>query len=120
MNEKKSLAQLLRSSEVYGQPEHKDDSAPWQESLLQQFEHPEPGSHQARQMPPVPHQTPLQWHHVLTMAPAGLGLFLAGWIGGQSTDLTLRIMEVSPLAWIACSLILSGALFGWWKIRFQS
>jgi len=120
MSEKKNLAQLLRSADVYGKPPETEKSPPWQEALLQQFDHPQPELSRWSQPGLEQGPVPLQWHHVLTMAPAGLGLFLAGWLAGQNSELPLRLMEIPVLAWVGCSIALSAGLFGWWKLRFHS
>jgi hypothetical protein len=111
MSEKTSLARLLRTPEVYqdagrttaGQT---PAGADWREALLADFEHAAPAPHRT----PAPARTPLQPHHLAMLAPAGAGLFLAGWLLGSGRLALDRLAAVPPPVWMAGAVALSLAV----------
>ncbi len=106
MSEKKSLAQLLRTSEVYQDADHAPAGPDWREALLSDFEHVAP----APRTKDVPVRAPLQSHHLLMLAPAGAGLFLAGWMLGSGRLALDRLAAVPPTVWMAGAVALSVAV----------
>jgi len=111
MTEKKTLAQLLRGAEVWRETDHVPAGRNWREAVLADFEHPVPATCR-----PAAHRrehVPLQTRHIAMMAPAGLGLFLAGWLLGSGRLALERLAEVSPLAWIAGAAAFSLGVLAW-------
>jgi hypothetical protein len=107
----KTLAQLLRSGEVWREADHAPAGRDWREAVLAEFEHPVPAP--ARAAAHRREHVPLQARHIAVMAPAGLGLFLAGWLLGSGHLALERLAAAPPLAWIAGAAAFSLGVLAW-------
>ncbi len=111
MNEKKSLARWLRSAEVYEDPAFRQPGDDWRESLLAEYEKPAPpvlapGRREVA-------RGPLQWHHLVQLAPAGVGLFLAGFMVGSGDRLATRLAGVHPFVWMGLAMTVGLSALVW-------
>ena len=104
MCEKKSIARQLRSADVWQDPNRAPAGQDWRQVVLAEFEHPAPSV--TRPVARAPERAPLQTRHLAMMAPAGVGLFAAGWLVGSGNAGLERLAAVPPLAWIVCAAFL--------------
>lgn len=111
MTEEKTLAQLLRSTEVWREGDRAPAGRDWREAVLADFDHPVPAPFRPAATGREP--VPLQIRHLAMMAPAGLGLFLAGWLVGSGGLALDRLAAVPPLAWIAGAVAFSLGVLAW-------
>jgi len=112
MSEKRSLAQLLRTEDVFRDDDRSPGDGAWREALLAGFEHPGVAPRRPAEATPA-ERAPLQAHHLLTLAPAGAGLFVAGWLLGSGRLAVERLATLHPAVWIACAAVVSvGVLAG--------
>ncbi len=102
MNEKKTLAALLRDHAVYEDAGAANPDPLWKDALLADLDleaaiPPAP-------RPAEPESAPLTLRHLGLMAPAGAVLFLAGyWLGSDGATLT-DLSRIHPAVWIAAAL----------------
>ncbi len=119
MTDPKSLAQLLRTADVFQDETPQDETSQaegdsWRTTLSEQFEQPV----SAVAVPgPESVKTPLQWHHVSMMAPAGAGLFLAGILVGGGAEFLEKMGSVSPLTWVVGAGVSSLGFLIWRRKR---
>lgn len=111
MTEKKNLAQLLRSAEVWRETDQTPAGRDWREAVLADFDHPVPAP--SRSAARGHEHVPLQTRHIAMMAPAGLGLFFAGWLLGSGRLALEKLAAVPPLAWIAGAAAFSLGVLVW-------
>ena len=108
MSEKKSLSQLLRDESVYRSDETPASDGKWRDALLEDFE--QPATIVRRAQPIETERAPLSAHHLLVLAPVGVGLFLGGWAVGTGLIDLSRLADVPLPAWAA--LTAAGSI-GW-------
>jgi hypothetical protein len=113
MNEKKTLESLLRSEEVYRDPDFQEPGDGWRSALLDEYEKPPMG------VLPSPRReterSPLQWHHLGQMTPAAIGLFLAGWMAGSGDQLPQRLASIDPFAYMGIAMVVGLSTVVWWR-----
>lgn len=107
MSEKRTLSRWLRTENVYRDESAAPPDRSWRNTLLADFEHSVPAERKA--VAPEA-RAPLQWHHLVLMAPAGVVLFGLGWIFGSDTTVVAQANKVPPMAWAAFA-ITSSAVF---------
>jgi hypothetical protein len=104
--EKKSIAQLLRTAEVFRDPHATAGDDKWREALLLEFDGQAVGGPVAR--PDMPAGAPLRPRHLLLMAPAGVALFFAGWWVGRGGVSSEELAAVPVAAWLGCAGLAAG------------
>jgi hypothetical protein len=109
-DQKKPLSQLLRQTEVYEVEGGSRPDDAWREALLSRYEQPEVAP--LRQADDR-RRSPLEWHHVIKLSPAGLGFFAAGWLVGKGPQASAVLASVPPVAWMVCAIALSAGFLGW-------
>ncbi len=108
MTEKRTLSSLLRDGEVYVDDKTTPSDNIWREALLEGFEH---SAVTTKKAPAEEARSPLQWHHLGLMAPAGLGLFSLGWILGSGISVVEQMSRISPAVWVGIAVLGSGMFF---------
>ncbi len=109
MSKKRTLSRWLRSEEVYRSEESAPASQEWRETLLADYEHSTP-----QERGPAPEiRTPLQVHHLVLMAPAGVALFGLGWFFGSGAAAADQLARISPLVWVVGALVSSAGFMIW-------
>ncbi len=112
----RSVSQWLRRQDVYEAAESEPVAKHWRESLLADFEHPAVAPLPVRE--PVG-RTPLQWHHLALMAPAGAALFGLGWLMGNGSLAVAQMARISPLVWMAVAVLGSAGVLAWRGLAFM-
>lgn len=110
MSEKKTVASLLRSPDTYRDPTLPDGGGRWKEALLADMQ---PPALVAPGIASAPEKAPLQVHHLWQMAPAGLGLFLGGWLLGSGQTGLQQLQAVPAVGWVLVAAAASCALLAW-------
>ena len=113
MSDKKTVSQWLRNKDAFEGAEAAPPTSQWREALLADYEH--PTMVQAPVEEPE-RRAPLQVHHLVLMAPAGVALFGLGWMFGNGAVALEQVARISPLVWMG--LAVSGSLgFLVWRGR---
>ena len=110
--EKKSIAQLLRTADVYRDQDHPATDDRWREALLMEFDGEAAAAPAARTDTAA--DAPLRPRHLLMMAPAGVALFFAGWWIGRGGVSSEELAAVPVAVWIGCAGLAAGLTLVRW------
>jgi len=110
MSEKQTLSRWLRTTAVYHADDAPQTNSDWRAALLVDFEHDTPPERNSAKLNT---RAPLQFHHLVLMAPAAVVIFWLGWLFGSGTTVADQISRVSPIVWTACAVVGAAGFLAW-------